>query len=91
MRFDEQKLIINSPDLVFVKYCEETFGLNKGVYNTIDQWLYRKGFLDIKDRRKKTMEFLLFCTNITNKGKRKLKFGRGNLTNLLLEFTVRPR
>ena len=88
MTFDEQKSIINLPDLLFVRYCEETFGLNRGVYNTIDQWFYKKEVKDIKVRRKKTLEFLLYCKGLIKKEENKLKFGRGNLTNLLTEYAV---
>ena len=29
------------PDLRFAKWCEETYSVNRGVYNTIDEKLYR--------------------------------------------------
>lgn len=37
-----QKKIINKTDLHFFRYCEDNFGINRGVYNTIDQWFYKR-------------------------------------------------
>ncbi|MFC5589754.1 hypothetical protein ACFPRA_12685 [Sporosarcina soli] len=89
MTFDESKPIINLPDLLFVKYCTETFGLNRGVYNTIDEWFYLENVQDIKVRRENILDFLLYTSESMDKGDRKgkLKFGKGNLVNQLEEYS----
>lgn len=86
MKVNKQKSVINLPDLLFIKYCEETFGLNRGVYNVIDEWFYKKDVKDIKMRREKILEFLLFAKSTLNSLNGKLKFGKGNLVNLLSEY-----
>lgn len=60
MTFDERNPIINLPDILFIKYCNETFGLNRGVYNTIDEWFYTENVKDIKVRRENILDFLLY-------------------------------
>ncbi|VEF46766.1 riboflavin biosynthesis protein [Bacillus freudenreichii] len=89
MTIKEKKSIINLPDLQFVRYCAETYGLNRGVYNTIDEWFYMEDIKDIKKRREKILEFLLFSIRSMDKkeGGNRLRFGKGNLVNLLEEYS----
>jgi hypothetical protein len=91
MTFDERKPIINLPDLLFVKYCTETFGLNRGVYNTIDEWFYMENVKDIKVRRENILDFLLYTIRSMDQDDRKgrLKFGKGSLINQLVEYSER--
>ncbi|MFD1707857.1 hypothetical protein ACFSCZ_14115 [Siminovitchia sediminis] len=89
MTMEEKHSIINLPDLLFVQYCTETFGLNRGVYNTIDKWFYMKNVKDIKARRERILDFLLFSVNYMNKEENRLKFGKGNLVNLLVAYSER--
>ncbi|ETI68298.1 hypothetical protein [Neobacillus vireti] len=87
MIFVEQKTIINLPDQLFSRYCKETFGLNRGVYNTIDEWFYKNSAESIEVRRKKILDFLLFyVSSLKNVEECKIKFGKGNLINLLAEY-----
>ncbi|OIK10724.1 hypothetical protein BIV60_19820 [Bacillus sp. MUM 116] len=87
MTFAEQKTVINLPDLLFSRYCKETFGLNRGVYNTIDEWFYNNSAESIEVRRKKILDFLLFyISSLKDIEKCKIKFGKGNLVNLLTEY-----
>ncbi|TDF99684.1 RNA-binding protein [Paenibacillus piri] len=81
------------PDIRFVAYCQQTFGLNRGIYNTIDQWLYDFGYRDILSRRALTLAFL-------NDFKEKhgaehrgpiLRFGKGGLTKQLHDFIHLPK
>jgi riboflavin kinase len=75
---------IHLPDLQFVQFCEERFGLNRGVYNTIDSWFYHKGVIDIVNRRKRILHFLEnICHSIQNS---KLKFGHGGLSSCLSSY-----
>jgi riboflavin kinase len=72
------------PDLQFVQFCEESFGLNRGVYNTIDSWFFRQGVIDIVNRRKTIVHFLEHSCHSTQK--RKLKFGHGGLSSRLSAY-----
>lgn len=74
--------LLHLPDLKFSQYCEEHFSVNKGIYNTIDQWFYRKGITDILERREKIILFII--DNCSNKGK--VKFGPGGLKKALEDF-----
>ncbi|GAA3331356.1 hypothetical protein GCM10020331_087640 [Ectobacillus funiculus] len=51
---------IHLPDLTFVDLCESNYGINRGVYNTIDAWFYKHGLKDILDRRRNILSFLEF-------------------------------
>lgn len=75
--------ILNMPDLLFSKFCEKQFEINKGVYNTIDQWFYQQGVSQIVNRRKM---ILSFCQNVRLSGQEKVKFGPGGLTTKLNLF-----
>lgn len=77
--------IIHLPDLLLVKWCEENFGVNRGVYNTIDSWFYEKGIRDVTQRRQYILHF--FEYEIQYRGKsEKLKFGHGQLSTCLHSF-----
>ncbi|MED4600773.1 RNA-binding protein [Paenibacillus validus] len=76
------------PDFQFVTYCFEQYGLNRGIYNTVDEWLYRFGIRDIVARRQTIVDFL---TSLQGEDRSKgvyLKFGKGGLTKQLSEFVV---
>lgn len=75
--------IFNMPDLLFSRFCEEKFDINKGVYNTIDHWFYQQGVSQIVPRRRM---ILSFCQNELLSGNKKVKFGPGGLTNKLNLF-----
>ncbi|WP_416435088.1 hypothetical protein [Priestia megaterium] len=81
---------IHLPDLVFVQLCEEKYNINRGVYNTIDNWLNLKGIKHIIDRRVAIVDFFEYVTTYylnTNKSG-KLKFGNGGLTDKLENFWI---
>ena len=86
MSWKEMK--IQLPDLQFCKLCEDIFGVNRGVYNTIDDWFYRKGIDEILIRRSVILDFLVFsCGHSINQPcKGRFKFGHGGLTIKLEEF-----
>jgi riboflavin kinase len=75
--------ILNLPDLLFFKFCDEQYGINKGVYNTIDRWFYEQGVNHIANRR--TL-ILSFCQNFCISRNKKVKFGPGGLTTRLNLF-----
>lgn len=74
--------LLHLPDLKFSQYCQQQFSINKGIYNTIDEWFYRKGIQDIIARRE---NILLFMLSICSQHE-KTKFGPGGLTNALENF-----
>lgn len=80
--------IVHFTDLLFVDYCEKQFGVNKGIYNTIESWFYKKGHVDIVERRKTVLRFLQFVDGSNRENNRKLKFGHRGLVPKLDEFTV---
>ncbi|WP_010676983.1 hypothetical protein [Bacillus timonensis] len=79
------KYITNLPDLSFVQYCIQKYGINRGVFNTIDSWFFEDGLLDIKDRRQTILLFLQYVSFSKEKND-KIKFGNGGLTLKLVEF-----
>lgn len=78
--------IIHLYDLSFINYCEENFGINRGVYNTIDSWFYSHGFENILERRKNIICFLEFIKNQDHKKRGYFKFGKGGLKIKLEEY-----
>lgn len=77
--------IIHLPDLLFVKWCEERFRINRGVFNTIDSWFFEYGIENILERRKYIIYFL--GQQIRGGGVIKnLRFGHGGLTPRLQLF-----
>lgn len=78
-----QEKIINKTDLHFFKYCQEQFGINRGVYNTIEQWFYNKEIYEIYTRRKYILEFLKY---VFGDDKGTGKFGEHGLTLNLKKF-----
>jgi len=84
--------LVHLPDIQFVTYCFQAFGLNRGIYNTIDQWLYDSGYRDVLERRKATVSFLSL---LSEKGGRErsgslLRFGKGGVTKQLYDFIHLP-
>lgn len=77
------------PDLAFHHYCLQMYRLNRGTYNTIDQWLYDNGHPEIKRRRRMIIRFLDVMAAEQAKGESKfLSFGRGNLVAELSRFVA---
>lgn len=79
---------LNLPDLQFFNWCNQLYGINRGVYNTIDQWLFEFGIISIYNRR---INLLAFLNDIqvgsTEKNDHKfIRFGPGGLTSRLNEF-----
>ncbi|OVE34286.1 hypothetical protein CCZ20_27350 [Priestia aryabhattai] len=77
--------LIHLPDLLFVQCCEEEFGINRGVYNTIELWFYKKGVEEVTQRRKYALNFFLSLNPYRDK-KIKIKFGHGGLVTRLEHY-----
>ena len=84
MEFQSEE-ILQMPDLLFARICEEKYEINKGVYNTIDSWFYKEGLSQIVERRKMILSFFQYIRFTENQGKR-VKFGPGGLTIRLERF-----
>ncbi|GIQ69541.1 hypothetical protein XYCOK13_23650 [Xylanibacillus composti] len=82
--------VVHYPDIVLAQYCHDQFGLNKGVYNTIDEWLFSHGEQDVILRRTQMVRFLEDCKNRAGySAAGQLTFGRGTLTEKLALFQQR--
>lgn len=79
--------IFHSTDLDFVNVCRERFGLNRGIYNTIDKWCFDNGFVHIVHRREFILSFLEFYHTVSE-GK-KINFGRGGVIPAINHFINR--
>ncbi|MED1472440.1 hypothetical protein [Bacillus salipaludis] len=79
---------LNLPDLQFFIWCNQKYKVNRGVYNTIDQWFYEYGIVNIHYRRIQLLAFLdFFKDKILEKDKQKfIRFGHGGLVRSLNEF-----
>ncbi|WP_284037627.1 hypothetical protein [Neobacillus sp. 114] len=81
----QTNIYLNMPDLHFSRFCEEEYKVNRGIYNTIEQWFYNQGVHNIINRREVILNFFLFVRTSQNSNK-KIKFGHGGLTDLLNRF-----
>lgn len=78
---------VHLPDLSFVRKIEESFHINRGVYNTIDAWFYDNGLVEISDRRTHTLNFLQYITaNLTEEQLTKRLFFPNGLTYTLKSY-----
>lgn len=76
---------IHLPDLLFARWCEQNFSINRGVYNTIDEKLYTAGYQQVTERRTAIVTFLQ--NHVDKKEEIKFyKFGHGNLADALKTF-----
>jgi hypothetical protein len=83
--------LIHWPDYKFAEYCRNRFRVNRGVYNTIDVWLYENGCRDIGERRRLILLFLSACSDETDAGDGKfLKFGKGGLSDRIRRYIGHP-
>lgn len=80
------KEAVHYSDLYFVNYCQDRYGINRGIYNTIDRWFYDQGTDNILERRKNILLFLEYIQKDHRNGQSRIKFGNGGLTIKLNEF-----
>ncbi|WP_257346751.1 hypothetical protein [Pseudalkalibacillus decolorationis] len=84
MKYDVEE-VIHLNDLSFIRLCNEKYGINKGIYNTIDSWFYKHGIKNILDRRRYILSFLEFLMKRLKTNTR-IKFGHGGLSVRLQEY-----
>lgn len=77
---------VHLTDIEFSKYCEDSYRVNRGVYNTIDMWFYEQGETNILERRRKTLMFLSSQARLNE-----VKFGKGGLSSKLKDFMEQKR
>jgi riboflavin kinase len=79
---------LNLPDLQFFNWCNQQYQVNRGVYNTIDQWFYEYGIVNIHYRRIQLLAFLEFVKGerIEQDKQKFIRSGHGGLTKRLNEF-----
>lgn len=82
MMYDTQMRLPHYPDLLFVNYCCNIYGINRGVYNVIDQWFFEKGIATIVERREIIITFLECLRTDTSP----VRFGHGGLKDALVNF-----
>ena len=71
---------LHLPDLSFIHLCEARYGVNRGIYNTIDAWFYEQGITDILSRRSIILSFLDYVQSEAKQGRNpRQKFGPGGL------------
>lgn len=79
--------IIHRTDLLFHKFIYQEFGVNRGVYNTIDQWFFDHGCINVINRRTEIIHFLHYASNLFGKSENKLVFGSGRLVSYLVKYS----
>ncbi|EGQ26487.1 hypothetical protein ABZ756_10170 [Mammaliicoccus sciuri] len=77
---------IHLPDIAFVRLCNDRFGVNKGLYNTIDTFFYDRGFEEILERRKNVLVFLEYIKRTSGTKEQRVKFGSGGLSLKIEEY-----
>ncbi|MFD1707877.1 hypothetical protein ACFSCZ_14215 [Siminovitchia sediminis] len=87
---NQDDFVTHYTDFSFQKFCDQTFGVNRGVYNTIDRCFYERGIKDITTRRKEILSFLQFVTGeADDKPSSRVRFGKGGLVMKLNEYWER--
>lgn len=80
-------MIVHHTDLEFQGICKEDYGINRGVYNAIDDWFYNKGIINIIERREIILEFLEYMIDAMGfESPLKVRFGSKGLVMNLKEF-----
>lgn len=78
---------LNLPDLSFYKKCNSLYGINRGVYNVIDNWFFEYGITQVAYRRIYILSFLSFLqAENENPPSKCVKFGPGGLAFKLSRF-----
>ncbi|WP_240417245.1 hypothetical protein [Paenibacillus periandrae] len=76
------------PNLLFQQHCLEHYGINRGVFNTIELYMFNQGKVDIVQRRETMLDFFQFSLNKAGirTGISTLKFGHGGLVDALNSY-----
>ena len=82
----ETSQYLNLPDIKFFIWCNQQYGVNRGVYNTIEQSFYEYGIVNIHKRRIQLLAFLDFVKDEKQNQMKFIRFGHGGLTRKMKEF-----
>lgn len=84
----KKSAFLNLPNTRFYEWCHKQYGLNRGVLNTIDNWFYDYGIVNVLSRRIYTLAFLDYVkeAGLQRNGQKFVKFGHGGLSEKLKEF-----
>jgi riboflavin kinase len=84
----KQNEYLNLPDLQFFNWCNQQYNINRGVYNTVDQWFYDNGLKEILPRRLYILSFLRFVLDkeLVSGPQKFIRFGNGGLVKQITEF-----
>jgi hypothetical protein len=80
--------VIHLPDMKFIHFCNEHYGVNRGVYNTIDTWFYEQGIEHVIERRRQILLCLTFIKEKQETKDDRCKFGSGGLKIKLQEYIL---
>ncbi|MFJ8063237.1 riboflavin kinase [Psychrobacillus sp. NPDC096426] len=89
-RSKKHEQVIHMPDLDFARFCDETYGVNRGIYNTVDKWFANHQVINIVKRRESILHFLDWVTFYFPEDK-KVKFGSKGLSEQLEHFLYNVR
>ena len=84
MEFLNEKNLFHIPDLDFSRYCKNEYHVNRGIYNTVDEWFFKQGLTRIVERRKTIIDFFDYIKTIQNSSR--VTIGNGGLTKKLIQF-----
>lgn len=85
MKKTYHNLMSQMPDLKFVRFCEEEYGINRGIYNTVDEWFDEQGIREIVRRREIILDFFK-SLELNEDEDGKIKFGSKGLKGRLDHF-----
>lgn len=74
--------VLHLPDLLFTKIINDSFGINRGILNTMDAWFWKRGVTSIESRRTNILTFLRKNASPTAK----VALGAGQLTRKLEQY-----
>lgn len=80
--------LLHLTDLAFAQLCQKEYGLNRGIYNTVDSWFYNQGIENILERRRKILLFLEYLQDHVETKNLRPKFGSGGLTSKLQDYVL---
>jgi hypothetical protein len=90
LKYADSGMVLHLPDKSFFDWCQEHYGINRGVYNVIDHWFFLKGHTNVESRRK-TMILFLNSLIQSHTERKPIKFGKGGVKKSLDYFLVNQR
>ncbi len=79
---EHKQHVLQFPDLRFASYCCKTFGVNRGVFNVVDEWFFEQGIVDVLTRR----NFIVHFFETLYQENKDISFGSGGVKKALHTF-----